>query len=126
MTDAIYVISVLLSVIVLLSLKANSLVIVDGISGFPSRFLNSMSFSSASPILQNATTNKKDIEVQVSPSASNAIRGMFSIIIVTFNEVLLEKTYAVYSCLKTSVHNVLENTDPGYIYEVKLMVKGDK
>ena len=51
---------------------------------------------------------------------------MFSIIIVTFNEVLLEKTYAVYSCLKTSVHNVLENTDPGYIYEVKLMVKGDK
>ena len=92
MTDAIYVFSVLLSVIVLLSLKTNSLILYDGIDSFPVRLLNSIASPSSISFLRDTTTNQQGVEVQRSPFASNATRRMFSIIIVTFNEVLLEKT----------------------------------
>ena len=92
MTDAIYVFSVLLSVIVLLSLRTNSLILYDGIDSFPVRLLNSIASPSSASFLRDAATNQKGVEVQLSPFANNSTRGMFSVIIVTFNEVLLEKT----------------------------------
>ena len=46
------------------------------------------------------------------------LRCRFSVIIVTFNEPLLNKTYLPFSALTHSVQNVLDNTRPEYLYEV--------
>ena len=53
--------------------------------------------------------------------SDNAGRGLFSVIIVTYNEVLLEQTYGFDPFVMARVKNVLENTEPGYIYEVALV-----
>ncbi len=48
-------------------------------------------------------------------------KGTFTVIIVTFNEVLLEKTFFSLLTVMSRVLNVLGNTKPGYVDEVLII-----
>lgn len=46
-----------------------------------------------------------------------APKYQFSVVIVTHNEKLLEKTFDIFSPLRCSVMSVIENTNPDYLLE---------
>ena len=48
-------------------------------------------------------------------------QNRFSVIIVTFNEKLLENTYEFLEEINSRVNNVLENSNPKYLKEVLII-----
>mgnify|MGYP003262525214 CR=1 FL=1 len=90
MRDLIAVLSIVACLIVLMGLKTHSNLVVKQIDGYPDRLIswgNEMGnyAKKHGPIYRKSS---KEIFER-----KNATSGQFTIIIVTFNELLLEKTY---------------------------------
>lgn len=121
MLDAIYLTSLLVSIIVLVALKTHSAIIYDAIDGQPLRIMYSSPKENAFGSREGVMIGPNTMNAIQNAGSDNAGRGLFSVIIVTYNEVLLEQTYGFDSFVMARVKNVLENTEPGYIYEVALV-----
>ena len=121
MLDAIYLTSLLVSIIVLIALKTHSAIIYDAIDGQPRRIMYSSPKENAFGSREGVMIGSNTMNAIQNAGSDNAGRGLFSVIIVTYNEVLLEQTYGFDPFVMARVKNVLENTEPGYIYEVALV-----
>lgn len=90
MRDLIAVLSIVSCLIVLMGLKTHSNLVVKQIDGYPDRLItwgNEMGNYAKrhGPVYRNRSQGVLE--------RKNATSGQFTIIIVTFNELLLEKTY---------------------------------
>ena len=121
MLDAIYLTSLLVSIIVLVALKTHSAIIYDAIDGQPLRIMYSSPKEGAFGSRERIVMGSSTMNTIRNAGSDNAGRGLFSVIIVTYNEILLEQTYGFDPFVMARVKNVLENTEPGYIYEVVLV-----
>lgn len=77
-------------------------------------------------VVENVTTNESSKEKQpdwnsIEPLKFNQTvvspKYQFSVVIVTHNEKLLEKTFGIVIPLTCSVTSVIENTNPDYLNE---------
>lgn len=121
MRSGVSLLSLLICLIILLSLKTYSIVADHLIDRYPSRVI----YSGLKPdyrtenneVIEKTPERKEDGE----QSSEYTNRGTFTVIIVTFNEVLLEKTSSSLLAIIPRVLNVLSNTRPGYVDEVLII-----
>lgn len=92
MLDAIYLTSLLVSIIVLVALKTHSAIIYDAIDGQPLRIMYSSPKENAFGSHEGITIGSNAMNTIQDAGSDNAGRGLFSVIIVTYNEILLEQT----------------------------------
>lgn len=92
MLDAIYLTSLLVSIIVLVALKTHSAIIYDAIDGQPLRIMYSSPKEGAFGSREGIVMGSSTMNTIRNAGSDNAGRGLFSVIIVTYNEILLEQT----------------------------------
>lgn len=109
-----------LSIVMLILLKTHTGYVVKQIDHYPIRLARSGPLFSDYAYNHGPINPESDVFLQKNPRLANSTDHLFSIIIVTFNEPLLYKTYIfLVSFDPPSINNVLTNTDPTYIKEVR-------
>lgn len=95
MGNAVLELALIVSVIVLILLNNHSLFIQKQIENYPARFIRAGLSSSDYANKHGPINSEFGFMKTNSQSGSNSTNGLFSIIIVTYNEPLLYKTYVM-------------------------------
>lgn len=92
------ILSLLCCSVILLSLKTFSRVAERYVEEYPQRLIRGGAHLQSSPQKKFHSDVREEKEEAKTLPSDTPISGKFTVIIVTFNEVLLEKTYGFYSC----------------------------
>ena len=121
MRSGVSLLSLLLCLLVLLSLKTYSVVTKRLIDRYPCKVVYSgLKHDQRTEDHETIEDSSERVGDMVEPSILPK-KGTFTVIIVTFNEVLLEKTFFSLLTVMSRVLNVLGNTKPGYVDEVLII-----
>ena len=121
MRSGVSLLSLLLCLLILLSLKTYSVVTERLIDRYPCKVVYSGLKHDQHPEDHELIEDSSETKADTVESSKPPNKGTFTVIIVTFNEVLLEKTLVSLLVVMSRVLNVLENTRPGYVDEVLII-----